>query len=443
MKRNADNATQISRRGFLGAGASALAFTVVPHHVLGGPANAAPSEKLILAGVGIGGMGKNYIDSVNSENIAFLCDVNDIQAEHTYKAYPKAKIYRDFRKMLDEEKSIDGVVIGAPDHTHTVVAMKALGMGKHVYCAKPLTRTIHEARTLTEAAAKAGVATQMSVQSDASEDQRIVCEWIADGAIGSVREVHVWSDRPIWPQGLDRPKDTPPIPKGIDWDLWLGPAPHRPYHSAYVPFKWRGWCDFGTGALGDMGCHSLAHVFKALNLGPPECVYASSTRPYKETFPAASIVNYEFPARGEKPAVKLTWYDGGLKPPRPDELENNRNLSSSGLIFTGDKGSMLCGFAAGDPKLLPESKMRDYKIPPKTLPRSVGHYKEWVEACKGGKPAGCNFSFGGPLTEAVLLGNIALRTEGKLYWDAKSMLLTNSNEANRYTQEPYRPGWTL
>lgn len=443
MRHNAENTAHISRRDFLGAGASALAFIIVPRNVLGGPGQAAPSEKLILAGVGIGGVGKSYIDNVNSETIAFLCDVNDSQAEHTYKAYPKAKIYRDFREMLDKEKSIDGVVIGTPDHTHAVVAMKALEMGKHVYCAKPLTRTVHEARMLTEAAAKAGVATQMSVQSDASEGQRLVREWIADGAIGPVRQVHIWSDRPIWPQGLDRPNDTPPVPEGIDWDLWLGPAPYRPYHPAYVPFKWRGWYDFGSGALGDMGCHSLAHVFKALDLGPPKCVYASSTRLYKETFPSASIVNYEFPARGEKPAVKLTWYDGGLKPPRPDELEDNRSLSSSGLIFTGDKGSMLCGFAADEPKLLPESKMRDYKIPPKTLPRSVGHYKEWIEACKGARPAGCNFSFGGPLTETVLLGNIALRVEGKLYWDAKGMLFTNSDEANRYVKEPYRAGWTL
>jgi len=443
MKHNADYATQISRRAFLRTGASAFAFTIVPHHVLGGRAHAAPSDKLILAGVGIGGVGKSYIDNVNSETIAFLCDVNDSHADHTYKAYPNAKIYRDFRKMLDEEKSIDGVVIGTPDHTHAVVAMKALGMGKHIYCAKPLTRTIHEARMLTEAAKKVGVATQMSVQSDGNEGQRLIREWIADGAIVPVREVHIWSDRPIWPQGLDRPKDTPAIPKGIDWELWLGPAPHRPYHHAYVPFRWRGWYDFGTGALGDMGCHSLAHVFKALNLGPPTCVYASSTRLYKETFPSASIVHYEFPARGEKPAVKLTWYDGGLKPQRPRELEDNRTLGSDGLIFTGDKGSMLCSFSGGSPRLLPETKMRGYKRPPKTLPRSIGHYKEWVEACKGAKPAGCNFSFGGPLTEAVLLGNIALRTKGKLYWDAKSMLFTNNDKANGYIKEPYRPGWTL
>ena len=434
---------QITRRDLLRAGASALAFTIVPHHVLGGRAHAAPSDKLILAGVGIGGVGKSYIDNVNSENIAFLCDVNDIQADHTYKAYPNAKLYRDFRKMLDKEKSIDGVVIGTPDHTHTVIAMKAIGTGKHVYCAKPLTRTIHEARTLTEAAKKAGVATQMSVQSDGNEDQRLIREWIADGAIGPVREVHVWSDRPIWPQAIDRPTDTPPIPKGIDWDMWLGPAPYRPYHHAYVPFKWRGWYDFGTGALGDMGCHSFAHVFKALNLGPPKCVYASSSRLYKETFPAASKVHYEFAARGKMPAVKLTWYDGGLKPPRPDELEDNRSLPTTGLIFTGDKGSMLCGFSGRSPRLLPETKMKEYKRPPKTLPRSIGHYKEWIEAAKGAKPAGCNFSFGGPLTEVVLLGNIALRTKGKLHWNAKKMLFTNNDKANTYIQEPYRTGWTI
>jgi len=444
MNGNNNSRAKRSRRQFIAAGASALAFTLVPRHVLGGRRRESPpSDKLIIAGIGVGGVGRNYIANVSSENIAFLCDVDDRKAARTYKEYPKAKVYRDFRKMLDKEKSIDAVVIGTPDHLHATVAAKALRMGKHVYCAKPLTRTVYESRLLRRLAEKAGTATQMSVQSDASEDQRLVREWIADGAIGPVREVHVWSNRPIWPQGLERPKDRPPVPEGLDWDLWLGPAPYRPYHPAYVPFKWRGWYDFGTGALGDMGCHSLAHVFKALDLSAPRSIYASSTKLFSETFPWASIVHYEFEARGDMPPVKLTWYDGGLKPPRPAGLEDNRKLGSSGLIFTGDKGSMLCSFHAGSPRLIPETRMQQYQRPAKTLPRSIGHYAEWIEACKGGKPAGCNFEFGGPLTETVLLGNIALRTGERLDWDAKSMLFANSDKANRLLQEPYRQGWTL
>jgi len=261
-----------------------------------------------------------------------------------------------------------------------------------------------------------------------------------------VGEVHVWSDRPIWPQGLERPKDTPPVPAGLDWDLWLGPAPYRPYHPAYIPFKWRGWWDFGTGALGDMGCHSLTHVFKALKLGHPTSVHASSTKLFPETAPVASMVHYDFPARDGMPEVQLTWYDGGLKPRRPRQLDEQVRLEPDGMIFVGDKGTILSGFAGANPRLIPEQRMKAYKSGKaggKTLPRSIGHYKEWIEACKGGKPAGCNFDFGGPVTEAVLLGNIAVRTAEKLYWDAQNMKITNHEEANRYVKEPYRQGWEL
>ncbi|MBN2137617.1 MAG: Gfo/Idh/MocA family oxidoreductase [Sedimentisphaerales bacterium] len=443
MNRATTTAGTISRRDFLATTASALAFTALPRHVLAGAGQSPPSEKLIIAGVGVGGMGKAYVDSCNSENIAFLCDVNDSHAAHAYKAYPGAKVYRDFRKMLEKEKSIDAVIIGTPDHTHAVVAMAALKMKKHVYCAKPLTRTIHESRALARAAEEAGVATQMSVQSDAEEGQRVTCEWLADGAIGNVTHVHTWSDRPIWPQAIDRPKDTPPVPEGLDWDLWLGPAPQRPYHPIYVPFKWRGWYDFGTGALGDMGCHTFAHIAKALKLAAPKYVYASSSKLYGETFPAASQVHFEFGGRGDMPPVTVTWYDGGLKPPRPEGLDDSEHLGADGLIFTGEKGSMICGFTAANPRLLPKSAMDGYRRPAKTLPRSIGHYREWIQACKGGKPAGCNFAFGAPLTETVLLGNIALRVKGKLEWDAENMRFTNSDKANELIYENYRAPWTL
>jgi predicted dehydrogenase len=430
----------ISRRDFM---AAAAALTIVPSGVLGRNGNVPPSRKLNIAGVGVGGMGGGYIQSVSSENIVALCDVDEKYAANTYKRYPRAKIYRDFRKMLEKEKDIDAVVIGTPDHTHAVIASMAIKMGKHVYCAKPLTRTIYEARMLTQAARKAKVCTQMSVQSDASEAQRILCEWIWDGAIGPVREVHVWSNRPIWPQGIERPKDTPQVPEGLDWDMWLGPAPLRPYHPAYVPFKWRGWWDFGTGALGDMGCHTLAHISRALKLGHPASVHASSTKLFPETAPTASMVHYDFPAREGMPPVKLTWYDGGLKPSRPEGLADSQKLGEEGLIFIGEQAAMLCGFTGESPLLIPETRMKQYNPPPKTLPRSIGHYEEWIEACKGGKPAGCNFDIGGPLTEIILLGNIAIRTGEKLSWDGENMKITNVPEANNYLHYEYRGDWTL
>ena len=429
----------ISRRDFI----AAAAFTVVPSYVLGRGNNVAPSNKLNITGVGVGGVGRAYIQNVSSENIVALCDVDEKYAANTYKLYPKAKIYTDFHRMLEQDKSIDAVVIGTPDHTHAVVASTAIKMGKHVYCAKPLTKTIYEARMLVKAAREAKVSTQMSVQSDASEADRILCEWIWDGAIGPVHEVHVWSNRPIWPQGIERPKGTPPVPEGLEWDKWLGPAPYRPYHPAYVPFKWRGWWDFGTGALGDMGCHTLDHICKALKLGPPAGVYASSTKLFPETAPSASMVHYDFPAREGMPAVKLTWYDGGLKPRRPEGLEDKCKLGTEGLIFVGEKASMLCGFTGESPRIIPETRMKEYKHPPKTLPRSIGHYKEWIEACKGGKPAGCNFDIGGTLTEIVLLGNIAVRLGEKLDWDSENMKITNVPEANNYLHYKYRDGWTL
>jgi predicted dehydrogenase len=444
----------ISRREFLGNAGGALAFTIIPRHVLGGLGYTAPSEKVNIAGVGVGGQGGADIDRITKAggaNIMALCDVDERHARRTFNRYPDAKRYRDYRKMLDKEKGIDGVVVGTPDHTHAIVSMAAIKMGKHVYCEKPLTHTVYEARKLAEAAREHKVATQMGNQGQASEGTRRVSEFIWDGAIGPVREVHSWTDRPnrglfgvYWPQGVERPQDTPGVSSTLDWDIWLGPAPERAYHPAYHPFAWRGWWDFGTGALGDIGCHSLDPVFRALKLGHPLSVHASCSLVNKETYPLSSTVHYDFGARGDMPPVKLTWYDGGLKPRRPDEMDEGLQLPDTGTLYIGEKGKMLNG------RLIPESRMREYKYPEKTIPRSPGHYKEWIDACKGGEPGGSNFDWAGPLAEAVLLGNVALRVElreklsrTKLYWDGDKMEFTNMPEANQFLHYEYRQGWSL
>ena len=307
--------------------------------------------------------------------------------------------------MLDkEDKNIDAVIVATPDHTHAVATMAAVKRNKHVYCEKPLAHSIYEVRKVTEAAREAGVCTQLGNQGQASEEARLVCEFVWGGAIGPVREIHSWCNRPISPRGLERPKDKHDVPPTLDWDLWLGPAPQRPYHPCYLPFDWRGWWDFGSGVLGDIGCHQFVPIFRALKLGYPTCVEACSSGVNSETAPLASIVRYEFPARYDFPVLKLTWYDGGLMPGRPEELEEGLRFGNADdNLFLGDKGKML------GHRLLPESRSREYGKPPRILARSPGHHKEWIEACKGGPPAGSNFDVAGPLTEVVLLGNVAVR----------------------------------
>jgi predicted dehydrogenase len=444
----------LSRRQFLATTGVASTFMIVKPRVLGrgGPS---PNSKLNIAGVGIGGQGGWDVEAVKDENIVALADVDWDYATGAFQRYPNAKRYKDFREMLDKEKNIDAIVCGTPDHNHAFVSMTAIKMGKHVYCEKPLTRTVYEARTVAKAAREAKVATQMGNQGMAFDGNRQINEWIADGAIGPVREVHVWSDRPThrgkmplwWAQGIERPTDTPPVPTTLDWDLWLGPAPFRPYNPAYVPFKWRGWWDFGSGGLGDMGIHNLAPVFSALTLGAPESVHASSTPVFKETVPIASTVHYQFPARGNMPSVKLHWYDGGILPARPDELEEDeRQLDpEDGIIFVGDKGKMLVtGWGGEHPRLIPERRNQEYKRPAPTLPRSIGHHKEWVEACKKGTPTRSNFDFAGPLTEAVLLGALCIRNGGeKLNWDSEKFKITNNSDANNLLHYEYRKGWKL
>lgn len=441
----------LSRRSFLAKSALFAPLTIVPRHVLGGVGHTPPSEKLNIAGVGIGGQGASDLRHLASQNIVALCDVDWGKAKRTFGAYPQASRYRDYRVMLDKQKDIEAVVVATPDHTHAIISMEAIRHGKHVYTEKPLTHTVHEAQTLAAAARKAGVATQMGNQGQAGESSRRLREAIWAGAIGPVREVHVWTDRPnrglvdvYWPQGVDRPKETPTVPGKLDWDLFLGPAPTRPYHPAYHPFKWRGWWDFGTGALGDIGCHSLDPVFRALKLGYPTSVQAVSTLVNKETYPSGSVVTYKFPARQDMPKLTLTWYDGGLKPPRPHELDDGLRLGAGGTLFVGDKGKIL------NNRILPDSRRKEFNAPDPHIEASPGHYQEWINAAKGGAPAGSNFDWAGALTEVILMGNVALRLDLRekldrhaLQWDAKARRFSNVPEANEFLHVPYREGWTL
>lgn len=441
-----------TRRAFLRSSTLALVGAALP---MVAPARIwGANNRLNLAAIGAGGRGADDLDGLKSENIVALCDVDWQSAAGSFRKFPQATRHKDFRAMLDQEKNLDAVLVATPDHTHAVATMAALQRGKPVYCEKPLTRTVFEARAVARAAREAKVATQMGNQGMAFEGNRLIKEWLADDVLGPVREVHVWSDRPThrgklplwWPQGVERPTDTPPAPDTLDWDLWLGPAPWRPYHPAYAPFRWRGWWDFGSGGLGDMGIHNLAPVFDALKLGPPVSVHATSTPVFPETVPVACCVHYEFGARGNLPAVKVHWYDGGILPARPDELEPDRELDAEdGILFVGDRGKMLVeGWGGERPRLLPETRNREYQRPAKSLPRSPGHYEEFIAACKTGSPTASNFGFAGPLTEAVLLGMVAVRFGGqRLEWDPVNLKVPNEPDANAFLHYGYRAGWTL
>jgi predicted dehydrogenase len=448
-----------SRRKFLAAsGGLALGFTIVPRHVLGGAGFTPPSERVNLAGVGAGGMGGGDISThaKNGANIVALCDVDEQRAAGLFNAFPKARRYKDFRVMIDKEAAnIDAVTVGTPDHTHAVATMAAIRAGKHVYCQKPLTHTLHECRTVTEAAKAAGVMTQMGNQGHASEGSRLTNEWIQAGILGDVREVHVWSDRAgrLWKQGIGRPTETPPVPPTLDWNLWLGPVAERPYHPAYAPHNWRGWRDFGTGALGDMGCHIIDHPVWALNLGAPSVVEATITydgtllegnKQNLESYPIAALINYEFPARGTLPPVRMTWYEGGLMPPTPAEMPAGRRLPDNGVLYVGSKGKMFHGSHGGMPEVLPLSLQEQARQVPKTMTRSPGHYEEWLLACKGGPKPVSNFDYAGPMTEIVLLGVLALRAPGqRLEWDGPNQKVKNVPELNEHVHIPYRQGWKL
>ena len=400
-----------------------------------------PSEKLNIACIGVGGRGVEDTDGVAGENIVALFDVDEAQAAKTFERFPDAKRYQDFRELLGPlGKSIDAVVISAPDHIHAPAAMMAMAQGKHVFCQKPLAHSILEVRMMTEMAAKKKLATQMGIQGHSMNGHRRAVELLQAAVIGPVREVYAWSDRPIWPQGIDRPKETEPVPPTLNWDLWLGWSPRRPYNHIYVPFNWRGWWDWGCGALGDMGCHNMDVAFWGLKLGAPTSCEAEVSDVHKETFPKASTIRWQFPARGMMPPVRLTWYDGGGKPPA--ELAPGVKLPTNGCLFIGTKGRRLLApdWHANDFKLLPEKEFKDFKGPKGTIPRSPGHYEEWIAACKGGAPALANFSYSGPMTEAVLLGNVAIRMGKKIEWDSKNMRAKNCPEADAVIK-PDTPWW--
>ncbi len=460
-----------TRRQFLAqTGAAATALTVIPRHVLGGPKFVAPSEKVNVALVGAGGQGRWNLRQLFKQPDAQIVAVADPIENHNLDAYYykgvagrkpiKAEIekhhsaktpnyrcaeYEDFRVMLDKEKAIDAILCATPDHAHAYVSVTAMRRGKHVYCEKPLAHNVWETRQVAKAAKETGMATQMGNQGHATEGIRETVEWIADGAIGAVREVHAWVPATRWNKTLlAPPTDTPPVPAGVNWDLWIGPREVRPYHPAYSPVTWRDFWPFGCGALGDFGCHDLDAAFWALDLGSPESVEAwPAGHTHSEMAPYGEICYYHFGSRGERPPVDVTWYSGGLRPPRPKELPAGKSLPRRGVLFVGDKGLMLCSGSGRKPQLLPEAKMKAYKRPAPTLPRSNGHHRDWLDACKGGPAASSNFSYSTRLTEVVLLGIVALRTGKKLDWDASRMKVLNAPEADAFIKETYRKGWEI
>ncbi|HOA71921.1 MAG TPA: Gfo/Idh/MocA family oxidoreductase [Phycisphaerae bacterium] len=466
-------ARRSSRRNFLKTSSLATAgFWVAARPTLG--QSKSPNERLNVACIGVGGMGAGDCRDMaaHGANIVAVCDVNDDAAKGTYEKFPNAKRFHDFREMFDKmHKDIDAVTVSTPDHTHAVATMMAMKLGKHVYTQKPLTHDVYEARVLTEAAKKYKVVTQMGNQGTAEPGLREAVEVIQSGAIGAVREVHVWTNRPVWPQGtgailqhqgvqaaLSGKGSSATAPSHIKWDLWLGTAPERPYDPIYMPFKWRGWWDFGTGALGDMACHTANMAFMACNLGYPTSVEAEMSEFNDQTFPMWSVIRYEFPARphpkgGEMPPLKWTWYDGGRDKPawvtrKLKELAHGRDIPDSGSLIIGDKGTLFSPNDYGAQYvLLPEKDFEGYKPPTPWLPRAPkgGHKKEFIDACLENKPEMCmsNFGYAGPLTETVVLGCVAMRARKRIEWDGPNMKITNVPEANQFLRREYRKGWEL
>lgn len=444
-----------SRREFLGTvGTAALGLTIVPGNVLGKSfGHVAPSDKLNIAGIGVGGMGRNNLRNMATENIVALCDVDWTYSGKTFKDYPKAKQFKDWRVMFDEfGKSIDAVMVATPDHTHAGVTAHAITLGKHAYTQKPLTHSVYESRLLTKLAKKYRVATQMGNQGNSFDWCRQITEWIESGIIGDVHEVHCWTDRPIWPQGLAEPKGGMKTPNNLDWDLFVGPAKFRAYDPAYTPWNWRGFWDFGTGALGDMACHIMDPLYWALDLKYPTSVMASSTLSNLYSPPQAQTVTYTFPARKPKanvkmPEVKVHWYDGGLLPDRPKELKDGEMMGdeNGGIIFVGTKGKIMTGCYGMNPTLLPKTAMESFKQPEPRIERIKGgngniwatnaHEQDWIRACKESadnrKESSSNFQFSGPFNEMVVMGVLAVRLSGlqglhrELMWNGEKMEFTN------------------
>ena len=441
----------MSRRTFIFGTAIMAAGCATARPKVTGPRKIAANEKINIAGVGVGGKGESDIAGAwdgGNNNVVALCDVDWNRAAKSITTFPNATKYKDFREMLDKEhKNIDAITVSTPDHMHAPIAVAAMQLGKHVYVQKPLTHNIFEARRLTELARKYKVATQMGNQGHSGEGIRRLCEWVQSGVIGDITEAHIWTDRPIWPQGLNRPVGSDPIPADFPWDLWLGVAPERPFKDkSYHPFVWRGWWDFGCGALGDMACHIMDPAYTTLKLRYPTSVEAIVNEGMtSEQCPNKSTIVYQFAARGKMPPVKVVWYDGKLLPKRPPEIPANEKLGDgeNGTLFVGTKGYMSCGCYGGSPSLNPQELMKDFKKPEKTIPNSAGHYKEWLNACKGIMPEKgnfCgNFDYAGPFTEMVHLGNVAIRAGKKIEYDSVKGEITNVPEANQYLKRTYRP----
>jgi predicted dehydrogenase len=473
MKKKFNAGSRMPRRTFLkNAGLSAAAFTIVPRFVIGGNRFVAPSDTVYIAGVGAGGKGESDIaECAKSPNakIVFLCDVDDRQAVKSRENFPRAKYYKDFREMFDKErKNFDAVTVSTPDHNHATIAMAAMSLGKHVYVQKPLTHDLYEARMMAEAAAKYKVVTQMGNQFASEEPVRRMKEIVDAGLIGEVNRVWAWTNRPVWPQGIPSPTGKFDIPAELDWNLWLGTEKFIDYNPAYLPFNWRGWWRFGTGALGDMGCHILDPVFRILPIDYPSEVECSTTTNwvgffevghYDESCPASSIIHLTFPKKNGKGNLKLTWMDGGLLPERPAELLPDELLGENGVIFEGTKGKLIGNYRDA-PRLLPTTRMGEIDALPVTLPRvPEGHYVQWVNGCMkgyGNVVLSSPFSYAGPFTEAVIMGNLAIRSyqyydsaarsypgRKKLLWDAENMKITNFDLANTFVKREYRDGWHL
>ena len=440
----------VKRRDFLLAGGFGTLAAVLPKFIFARgeikKGKIVKGRKVNIAGVGVGGKGKSDVNAFRGENIVALCDVDYRRGLKSFESLPKAKRYKDFRQMLIEnEDKIDAVSVSTPDHMHFPPALMAIKMGKHVFVQKPLCHTVEEARILTEEARKHDVITVMGNQGHCKEGIRLVREWVQGGYIGKVREAHVWTNRPVWPQGIKEKLESEPIPDLLDWNRWLGVAPVRPYNSGYLPFNWRGWWDFGCGALGDMACHTMDATFWSLDLLYPDSVIARTSGLNTQTAPKKAKITYEFPARGDMPPVTVTWYDGGKKPPRPKDLEKKRRFKAdTGQYIVGEKGTILAqDDYCTSPRIIPESRMEEVKRkrPPKTIPRvKGGPHQEWIRAIKGkGPKPGSNFDYAGPFTETVLMGNLAVRfPKQKIKWDGKNMKCTNLAKANDLIRKKYR-----
>ena len=460
-----------SRRSFLKDGAAAAAsLMIVPRHVLGGPGQVAPSDKVNIALVGAGGQGRTnlrplfqhadaqviavadpaqYFDLERFyfKGLAGRAPVRQLIEEHYRQTTPNFRCaeYADFREMLERETAVDAVLCATPDHLHASVCVRAMRAGKHVYCEKPLTHNIWESRLVARVARETRVATQMGNQGHSTDTMRDTVEWLRAGAIGPVREVHAWVNASRWNPALTgKPTDTPLVPAGLNWDLWLGPREARPFHPAYFPVTWRDFWAFGGSNIEDFGCHELDSACWAFDLAAPASVeFHPAGHMDAEIAPHGCLGEYRFAARGQQPPLTLKWYDGGLRPPVDKALLEGQPLIPRGVLFIGEKGAILTGGAGGTPRLLPESKYQGAAKPKQSIPRSKGHHRDWLDACKGGPPASSNFEYGARLTELALLGTLALRLGRRVDWDAERMEARGDSEAEPMIREPYRAGWEL